>query len=215
MHTSSPKDEVDLSRLEQRIATLELRVRSRHHWALVTAGSACLVGAGIVGIPAIVDALQPTSRAPGLRQQATGEAGYYLLALVTEVGNAELRMPGVFVGASAGTTTGAVINPSTGHVGYQAALESCQASLGGSPSIHLCTADEITRSAGLGMAIPSGWYSTGAKGEGEMADCNGWRAGLSDINGPMWDGAADRQSPWASSCDRAMPLLCCDSRLAP
>lgn len=101
--------------------------------------------------------------------------------------------------------------------GYKSGKLACE-EITGSPSAHMCTCDEISRTAALGIEGPAqaGWYTchlradyiTDTVSSGKSnSDCDGWRS--SDVNhvgmatGNTWE-------PSGQTCDKKMPVLCCD-----
>lgn len=92
-----------------------------------------------------------------------------------------------------------------------AAKKACEMATS-SKSAHMCTGDEIARSAALGVAPPStiGWYTTQFRidtGNMSNGDCDGWRN--ADVNHAGHVGAAP-WSPSSQTCDKPLPVLCCD-----
>ena len=109
-----------------------------------------------------------------------------------------------------GTTTGAIMN------GYLGAKTQCEALLacGTSLSAHMCTAEEMVRSAQANVTPMNGngWYSTGVweqvngSSATNMGDCTGWTLGDSNHYGATWGSGV----PIAQSCNQILPVLCCD-----
>jgi hypothetical protein len=107
--------------------------------------------------------------------------------------------------------------PTNGQItnGYAGAKSLCEslAACGASPSAHMCTAEELVRSAQLSVSIDSGWYSTGVfTGPGlaqneYLLDCSGWTTNVDTLVGAVWDSAA---RPAGTSCKVSQPVLCCD-----
>lgn len=114
--------------------------------------------------------------------------------------------------------------PTNGQVtnGYAGAKSLCEtvAACGNSLSAHMCTNEEIGRSAQIGIPIDTGWYSSaafsfypacssGTCGSGQStSDCNGWSS----------NNAAEYALTWQTggrvlfyvSCNNTQPILCCD-----
>jgi hypothetical protein len=116
-----------------------------------------------------------------------------------------------FCGVSPTTTTGSIsYNGMTGYAGAKA-MCTASAGCGSSPTAHMCTGEELTRSAQLGVTPPTGWYSTytwvltnGAGGAGNVqSDCVGWTS-------TTWMGALGGTGPTVTSCSTAESVLCCD-----
>lgn len=101
--------------------------------------------------------------------------------------------------------------------GYRSGKLACE-EITGSPSAHMCTCEELSRSAALGIKGPDqpGWYTchfradyiTDTVSSGKSnSDCDGWRN--NDANhvgmatGNTWE-------PAGLTCDKKQPILCCD-----
>jgi hypothetical protein len=107
-----------------------------------------------------------------------------------------------------GNTSGSLSGLATGGTGYAKAKAQC-ATTCSSPTAHMCTGNELTRSAALASnAAPAGWFSAGTGGPGSY-ECLGWTSGASDYQGPLWGGGAN-QFPSANACNTSYPVLCCD-----
>jgi hypothetical protein len=121
----------------------------------------------------------------------------------------------LFCGVSAAKTTGAFsIN---GLTGYPAAKALCAASTGcsSSPTAHMCDAAELSRSAQLGVAIPTGWYTSGvvvpqASPNPLINDCDGWISAASTFAGATWVAGGTGTLPSADVCANPYSVLCCD-----
>jgi hypothetical protein len=100
--------------------------------------------------------------------------------------------------------------------GYAAAKAMCESeSACGSPapSAHMCTAEDLTRTAQLGGTIPQGWYSSGLYAglpatSGPANDCEGWTTTLPSVAGPSWNSAVGE--PTVTGCNLTLAILCCD-----
>jgi hypothetical protein len=108
--------------------------------------------------------------------------------------------------------------PTTGQVtgGYAGVKSLCEnvASCGSSKTAHLCSGEELTRSAQLGISLEGGFYASGNYAQfvtGGSAfpirDCVAWTtAGANDYavtfdpNGPSG----------VATCAMSLPMLCCD-----
>jgi hypothetical protein len=134
-----------------------------------------------------------------------------------------------YCGQTSTATTGSFASGSL--VGYPAAKALCQSaqSCGPSQTAHMCTAEEMVRSAQMGVlpafspfGPPSpGWYSTGtyeqiATGTGSTAlleDCAGWQiaTGSTAYYGHVWQLAPSGQgNPGVNVCSNTNPVMCCD-----
>lgn len=113
-------------------------------------------------------------------------------------------------------TNGQIAN---GYAGTKFLCESV-AACGNSPSAHMCSNEEIVRSASLGVLLESGWYTSGVHssypgcGGGTCgstqtsSDCIGWTSNNGAEYGLTWQfgGRVLTQVP----CTSSQPVLCCD-----
>jgi hypothetical protein len=116
-----------------------------------------------------------------------------------------------FCGTGPTNTTGAISY--SGVTGYAGAKAMCGAATGcgSSATAHMCTGEELARSAQLGINPPSGWYATytwlitsGAGGAANVqSDCIGWTSTTAM-------GAIGGTGPTVVSCSTSEPVLCCD-----
>ncbi len=110
------------------------------------------------------------------------------------------------------TYCGATANPTTGQTtnGYAGAKSSCEAvaACASSPSAHMCTGDELTRSVQLGVAVTSGWYASGtsAPTAGPPRDCQGYTTASNMLYGAYWQSFY----PDVDNCSLSHAVLCCD-----
>jgi hypothetical protein len=113
---------------------------------------------------------------------------------------------------SDGLTQGAI--QYGGESGYPAAKAACEVAVGNSPTAHMCTAEELVRSAQLGISVPTGvWYSGGVAATRSddyvVWDCNRWTSletpcsAASHCLGYTWGQAYQ-------GCSSALPVACCD-----
>jgi hypothetical protein len=133
--------------------------------------------------------------APGMNGQP-GPAGPAGLAVVTKNGKS-ISVAATFCGV------GQIVPP----LEYAAAKSACETACA-SPTAHWCSAEEMVRSAQLGIAlIPSGMIATGLyifTSTGQVDDCN--CSNCSGINGVSWENGY----PYTYPCDAADFLSCCD-----
>lgn len=103
------------------------------------------------------------------------------------------------------------------------AVPSCGTPPLSGPSAHMCTAEELARSAQLGAlegksfgpyaggVYRDGWMTSAGTGDDE---CNGWTRDVADITtGPTWHvGAAGTNLiyPSKAQCSNPLPILCCN-----
>jgi hypothetical protein len=121
----------------------------------------------------------------------------------------------LYCGVSTAKTTGAFsIN---GLTGYPAAKALCAASTkcGPSTTAHMCDAAELSRSAQLGVTIPTGWYTTGvvvpqASPNPLINDCNGWTSATNTFGGGTWVAMGTGTIPSGDVCSNPYSVLCCD-----
>jgi hypothetical protein len=93
--------------------------------------------------------------------------------------------------------------------GYAGAKGLCETACT-TTSAHMCTTDEIVRTAQMGVAAPAGWYSAGLWSEGAGAvvdnDCTAWTTSSSTVNGYWWSSTYTT----VQACNMTGPVLCCD-----
>jgi hypothetical protein len=99
-------------------------------------------------------------------------------------------------------------NPVVKASGYRAGKLLCQKTYG--PAAHVCSGEEMVRSAQLGIAINaplSGfWYSSGSMSSDErITDCMGWTSHDAGLEGPVWSDTF----PNFGHCDVLRPVACC------
>jgi hypothetical protein len=95
--------------------------------------------------------------------------------------------------------------------GYAGAKGQCESACT-STSAHMCTTEEIVRTAQVGVAAPAGWYSAGLwslyNGASSTVDndCTAWTISTSAVQGYVWSSSYTS----VQSCDTTSPILCCD-----
>ena len=129
-------------------------------------------------------------------------------------------------------TDGSVVyplnSPNPTLTGRAAVKRLCEDACGGSPTAHMCGADELVTSASIGIRMPmsvtAAWYSSGVytyvevrSGDYHASECEGWTAKNASTNIPSVTNRAsvwlnDRQDAWGTwdSCDSTFPIVCCD-----
>jgi hypothetical protein len=139
-----------------------------------------------------------------------------LKAHTIEVNTVQYSTNAVYVGGTQPTT--ARITHAVAPVGYQAAKAQCEDAFG--PSAHMCTGDEMARSAQLGLfPLSEGWFASGSMSGGGTnywtGDCLGWtfeaaecQTGIQCV-GQTW--RSDGIRPQYTSCSEEIPILCCDN----
>ncbi len=115
-------------------------------------------------------------------------------------GGGQYMVGSVYCGATVGSTAGDMsgFGPTEGYLGARAA---CQKTCKDSPTAHLCTSDEVARSATLGLVNGTGWFAT------ITADCVGFTDATSGAVGYRWQQTNAAQF----LCNTTAPLLCCDA----
>lgn len=94
--------------------------------------------------------------------------------------------------------------------GYDGAKAKCEIAVGNATA-HLCTFDELSRSAQLGVSpIVVGYYSASLVVYNSQAadDCGGWTDSSGTQDGSVW--ALTPSRPSVTTCNSTKPLLCCD-----
>jgi hypothetical protein len=114
-----------------------------------------------------------------------------------------------YCGSTPDQTNGAVVGGPT--PGYASVKVKCQAACSGSATAHMCSGEEMARSAQLGINVVSGggWFLSGATTPGVQGDCLGFTDATSEpsLFGEIWTGL---QGPLAVDCSAGHPILCCD-----
>lgn len=116
----------------------------------------------------------------------------------------------VYCGAT-GNTVADLSSLAANGSGYGKARAQCQTTCS-SPSAHMCSGDELTRTSQLGTtSMPSGWYTSGAasaiSGGTNNYECMGWTNGTASYYGSAW-GSTD--VPSFAPCNTSYPVLCCN-----
>jgi len=109
---------------------------------------------------------------------------------------------------SSGVTKADLSGVSGTGTGYVKARAQCQTTCS-SPGAHLCTSDEVSRSAQLGVTVPNGWYSSVSyfASSAPGNECSGFTDGTSTTwQASWWVGG----TPSADYCNQSHALLCCD-----
>lgn len=88
--------------------------------------------------------------------------------------------------------------------GYALAKDSCETACG-SPTAHVCTAEEMVRTFTVDGVQRSGWIATGNAAE-DQNDCEGFRDGSETRDGTTW---LDYR-PARRHCNQPIGFLCCD-----
>lgn len=103
-------------------------------------------------------------------------------------------------GSFCGTTAAPQNGNMGGYAGVKALCENVAAC--NSPTAHICTGDEVARSAALGLALPDvGRY---AAFDPYYGDCSGFTTTSGD--GAAWA----KPGPAWTTCGFPIPVLCCD-----
>jgi hypothetical protein len=139
--------------------------------------------------------------------------------------NAQAVVTNGSVSYSVGATTycGPTTTTFTGDLGgYSGAKAACARVSSCSATAHMCTSEELARSAALGISGPSaiGWFAgfflamgqtvgTGAVAQ-LVTDCSGWGYAGSSQSGPATGGATGPYNAVNLPCNQSAPILCCD-----
>jgi hypothetical protein len=122
---------------------------------------------------------------------------------VISKGGKSYSVNAVYCGATAAT------NANLG--GYSAAKSMCETACS-SASAHVCTTEEMLRTAGLGMTLPpNGWYAAGiytlvSSPSTVATDCYNFTSSASG----GYVGATWASGPTSSTCNGSYPVFCCD-----
>lgn len=140
-----------------------------------------------------------------------------------------ISLNGIQCGKSAVPTAGTIVDQNTATAGYEGAKLICQRALGcNSLTAHMCTSEEMVRSAQIGAVLPGFYYwVSGGQLVASPAesmpyqltgDCHAWRSSGNEI-GNVWYGAApdvcgvglSGPCPGYTTCSDTTPFVaCCD-----
>jgi hypothetical protein len=135
-----------------------------------------------------------------------------------QLGARKLTLQGQFCGATA--PVDGRLDPEAGGGGFPAAKSLCEVACSGSPTAHVCHAEELVRlqQLGAGMPMTTGWIATGIATMGSDGtqcvanDCEGFTSnqvpsgGTLGTCGTVWTGRVVT----THSCGQPAPILCCD-----
>jgi hypothetical protein len=126
--------------------------------------------------------------------------------LVNPATGAKYSLDALYCGATAPTT--GILFESVA-AGYGAAKLRCER-VCGTPTAHMCTAEELMRHLQTGGAAPPnpGWYAAGVAAQASGAtvfDCDGFTSNLHTQYGLQFQAA-----PGLATCDTLAPINCCD-----
>ena len=165
-------------------------------WALRIGIPVALVGAGAIAHAAIPFKTGDMLQAADLNTLAGGRLVAAINGKSYSVGATK------YVAQTVDTYTGALVGK---YAGAKALCETAATSM----SAHMCTAEELNRSAQAGIAMPTGWYSSmfGPGGATDITrDCQGWNTAVTET-GPVWvNGGFPSNQP----CSASYAVLCCD-----
>lgn len=147
------------------------------------------------------------TRLDALERQATLDGGYSVNAVYCGLTDATLGDLSTLTSLGSGVGQG-----------YAKAKAYCQAACAGSKTAHMCSGEELARSAQQGsQPNVDGWYETGsgiggpAANTGVTNDCLGWTSLSSSSWGPLWlDEGAGIPAPGGETCSTSEAVLCCD-----
>lgn len=190
---------IDLSPLQKRI------LRS----AIVGGGVVAALGIGL----AIAAPHQWNTNDP---LKAADLNGLNVISYTTDAGTLTYSVGATKYCADSPTTTNGAISYA-GFTGYAAAKKMCETATGCSATAHMCTGEEVVRSAALTVAGSGlyGWYAgsyrseDGTTGTGHpIVDCSGYTYSGSNNGGPIAQSPV--WNPTYDSCDQLHHVLCCD-----
>jgi hypothetical protein len=101
--------------------------------------------------------------------------------------------------------------------GYTTMKMLCQGASGCTATAHMCTTEEMLRSAatgGIPSSVTDGWYSSGvawvdpSSANAVSTDCNGWRTNSNTREGAAWTGGQPNSHLCSNNSN--VPILCCD-----
>lgn len=139
--------------------------------------------------------------------------GLNVLTYTSDAGTVSYSVgPTKFCGSTPFTTAGTI--DYAGLKGYAAAKKACETvpSCGNSVTAHMCTSEELVRTAQLGAPTESGWQSSGTVDVhtgGTIADCWGWTQSQASLMGLTWN-PPPAPMPNGGPCSDLHPILCCD-----
>ena len=121
----------------------------------------------------------------------------------------------VFCKATLGSTMGDMTGLG-GAKGYAGAKAACQTTCDNSPTAHMCTADEIVRSAVIGVTLKQGWFAGGLYDtQGGAGDCQSFTSPGGSGNfwyvPPLPNPSNTPEYASVGSCSNNYPVLCCDA----
>jgi hypothetical protein len=120
-----------------------------------------------------------------------------------EVADGGFSIGATYCGAT-GNTPANLSQLAGGGTSYVKARAACQTACS-QPSAHMCSGEELVRSAQLGLTTGNGWYSSGAQNS-INSECIGWTDGTStSYYGPLWT-----NQPNSDACNTSHPVLCCN-----
>lgn len=139
-------------------------------------------------------------------------------------GTTAISSSAVYCGATASTVGD--MSDLSGFKGYAGAKAACEAlsDCKSSKTAHVCSGEEVVRSAQIGITMPAGWLATGAATRAvissgstdryvESADCQGFKVGVAATGVSNWFGTSwDPTGPAAKAthCGSKLAVLCCD-----
>lgn len=136
----------------------------------------------------------------------TTDAGSYSVGATTYCGQSAVAQTGAF------TYSG-------GLTGYAAAKAACAAASGCGPTAHMCSGEELSRSAQLGIQPPVNtllWFSMMSVGALNpvtrmQLDCSGWtyNTDSSQYGGAFGVSSSGQPQPNANACNAPIAIACC------
>ncbi len=192
-----------------KVTTIDFEIPSRtKRIALFIAIPVLMVGASAVAIANVPNSFKDGDTLSAQKMNDNFSA-LDVRASALETGRFIATINGKKYSVGATQFTKATVKQYTGLIGnYNGAKGVCEGETG-SPSAHMCTTDEIVRTAAAGVSIAQGWYSSGVfslvLGD-SMNDCAAWQQAGAGYRGTFWNGTGALHD----ACGNPHPILCCD-----
>ena len=96
--------------------------------------------------------------------------------------------------------------------GYTGAKRKCEAAFPSRPGVHMCTTEELARTAQVGIVVPNAsWYAAATRvgrdaNSGVTNDCFGW----TDSSAGNYSAVAVTVGFSVGTCNQLLPIACCD-----
>ena len=184
---------IELTRAQRRVA----------RWLGLATVSLGVTGIGVaLAAPAQWTTSEPltASKLNGLTVLSVGDAGSYSVGAT------------MYCGVTP-STNGGLSTVSGAGAGLRKAKHACETACA-SATAHMCTGDELARSAALGTGA-DGWYLSGSTDWAgpnpptiiNGSDCQGFTQASNANGGAVWQSTGNHG---VDSCDISHPVVCCD-----